>query len=56
MSTTTNNIALIILAIFIPPLAVALDQGITKEFWISLVLTLLFFIPGMIYSIFVVAR
>lgn len=41
----------VIIAIFIPPLAVGLLYGISTEFWISLLLTILFFIPGMIYSI-----
>jgi uncharacterized membrane protein YqaE (UPF0057 family) len=45
----------LILAIFIPPLGVLLhDDGLTTRFWISLILTLLFFIPGMIYAILVV--
>lgn len=40
-----------VLAIIIPPLAIGLLYGITTEFWISLVLTLLFWLPGAIYSI-----
>lgn len=40
-----------VLAIIIPPLAIGLLYGITVEFWISLVLTLLFWLPGAIYSI-----
>ncbi|RNI28360.1 YqaE/Pmp3 family membrane protein [Rufibacter immobilis] len=50
----TNKILLIILAILIPPLAVGLYEGITSRFWISLLLTLLFFVPGLIYSLLVV--
>ena len=52
---TTNTLLLVILAILLPPLAVYLHQGeINSKFWISLILTLLFFIPGMIYSLIVV--
>jgi len=40
-----------VLAIIIPPLAIGLLYGITLEFWISLVLTLLFWLPGAIYSL-----
>lgn len=47
-------ILLVILAILIPPLAVFLARGIGTEFWISLILTLLFYFPGMIYSLLVV--
>lgn len=35
------QILLIILAIFLPPLAVGLKVGITKHFWINLILVLL---------------
>lgn len=45
---------LVILAILIPPLAMALYDGITNRFWISLLLTLLFFLPGMIYTLIVI--
>jgi uncharacterized membrane protein YqaE (UPF0057 family) len=37
-------------AFFIPPVGVALMYGITDKFWICLVLTLLFWLPGMIYA------
>jgi uncharacterized membrane protein YqaE (UPF0057 family) len=50
----TDQVVLVILAIFIPPLAVALARGIGNEFWIDLLLTILFFIPGMIYAILIV--
>jgi uncharacterized membrane protein YqaE (UPF0057 family) len=45
---------LILIAIFIPPLAVALHLGIHKEFWIDLLLTLLLWVPGIIYAIVVI--
>ncbi len=45
----------VILAIFIPPLAVYLHEGeINNRFWISLVLTLLVWLPGVIYALLVV--
>jgi uncharacterized membrane protein YqaE (UPF0057 family) len=52
---STNTTLLVILAILLPPLAVYLHQGeINNKFWISLLLTLLFFIPGVIYALLVV--
>ena len=42
-----------ILAIFIPPLAVGLSNGVGKEFWIDLVLTILCWLPGIIYAFIV---
>jgi uncharacterized membrane protein YqaE (UPF0057 family) len=49
-----DDIILLILAIFIPPLAVYLKRGIGKDFWIDLILTLFFFVPGMLYALYVV--
>lgn len=46
----------LIFAIIIPPIGVAIHEGITTRFWISLILTLIFFLPGMIYAILVVTE
>ncbi|MEE4200070.1 YqaE/Pmp3 family membrane protein [Erythrobacter sp.] len=43
----------LIATIFIPPLGVALKKGLSTDFWINLVLTLLFFVPGLIHAIYV---
>jgi uncharacterized membrane protein YqaE (UPF0057 family) len=52
---STNTLLLVILAILLPPLAVYLHEGaINTKFWISLILTLLFWIPGVIYALIVV--
>ncbi len=52
---STNTLLLVILALLLPPLAVYLHEGaINNKFWISLILTLLFFIPGVIYALIVV--
>ncbi|NCI46354.1 YqaE/Pmp3 family membrane protein [Sediminibacterium sp. WSJ-3] len=52
---STNTVLLVILAILLPPLAVALHEGgINGKFWLSLLLTLLFWIPGVIYALIVV--
>lgn len=51
----TNTLLLVILAILLPPLAVYLHQGeINTKFWISLILTLLFWLPGVIYALIVI--
>ena len=50
-----SKILLIILAILLPPLAVYLHQDeINTKFWICLLLTLLFWIPGVIYALLVI--
>jgi uncharacterized membrane protein YqaE (UPF0057 family) len=51
----TDQVLLAILAILLPPLAVYLKEGeVNSKFWISLILTLLFWIPGVVYALLVV--
>lgn len=50
------NIVHLIFAILIPPLGIFLKEGINKNFWIGLLLTLLFFFPGMVFAIWRVAQ
>ena len=50
-----NHILAIIFAILIPPVGVLIYEGkITTKFWIALLLTLLFWLPGAIYALLVV--
>jgi len=52
---STNTLLLVILAILLPPLAVYLHEGvINNRFWISLLLTLIFWLPGVIYALIVI--
>ena len=44
----------ILLAIFLPPVAAALQVGISTHFWINLILTLLGGVPGMIHALWLV--
>ena len=51
----TDQVLLAILAILLPPLAVYLKEGeVNSKFWISLILTLIFWIPGVVYALLVV--
>ena len=53
-SSDTPTWVLAVLCILLPPLAVFLHLGIGTEFWISLILTLLFWIPGVIYAFIII--
>lgn len=47
---------LVLIAIFVPPLAVALKRGLfTKDFLINLILFLLGFFPGLIHALYVIS-
>ncbi len=42
-------------AVVVPPLGVALARGIGGAFWLSCLLTLLAWLPGMLFAVYVVA-
>jgi uncharacterized membrane protein YqaE (UPF0057 family) len=42
----------VIAAIFLPPLGVFLDRGIGKSFWLTCLLTLIAFVPGMVFALY----
>ena len=43
-------------AVLLPPLGVFLQVGITKHFWINILLTILGYIPGIIHAVWVIAK
>ena len=47
------SILVLILTILIPPLGVAVKHGIGKDFVINLILTLIFYVPGLIHGLYV---
>jgi uncharacterized membrane protein YqaE (UPF0057 family) len=50
-----NKTVQVICAILLPPLGVYLHEGeLNGRFWISLLLTLLFYVPGLIYALIIV--
>lgn len=48
------KLVLVILAILLPPLAAFLQVGLTLHFFISIVLTLLMWLPGVLHALWLV--
>jgi uncharacterized membrane protein YqaE (UPF0057 family) len=46
----------IVFAVLLPPLGVFLQVGIGKHFWISILLTILGYVPGIIHAVWVIAK
>ena len=46
----------IIIAIFLPPVAVFTQVGLSKHFWINCLLTLLGWLPGVIHALYVIGK
>ncbi|SCV06151.1 LANO_0H23222g1_1 [Lachancea nothofagi CBS 11611] len=49
-----SQIVNIIIALFLPPLAVFLEKGWGSECILDLILTIIFFFPGMLYALYIV--
>ena len=52
-----NKFLQVIAALFIPPLAVYMKNGkIDGTFWLNVVLTLMFDVPGILHALYVVMK
>ncbi|MFA4991253.1 MAG: YqaE/Pmp3 family membrane protein [Candidatus Omnitrophota bacterium] len=44
----------IILAIVLPPVAAFMQVGLTTHFWVNIILSVLFMVPGIIHALWLV--
>lgn len=51
-----SNLVRILLAIFLPPVAVVITVGIGLQFFLNILLTLLGGVPGMVHAIWIITR
>jgi uncharacterized membrane protein YqaE (UPF0057 family) len=51
-----SQLLLIIIAVVLPPLAVGLKAGIGFHLFLNIVLTLLFYVPGLLHALWVVLK
>jgi len=51
-----NKLVLILLAIFLPPVAVFMKKGPGKDFIINIILTILIFFPGMVHALWITTK
>jgi uncharacterized membrane protein YqaE (UPF0057 family) len=47
---------LIIAALFLPPLAIFLAEGVTRNFWLAFGLTCLGYLPGVAFAFYTLLR
>ncbi len=50
------NLLRIVLAIFLPPVAAFLTVGIGLHFWLNILLSLFFFIPGVVHALWLILK
>lgn len=51
-----NKLVLIIIAIFLPPIAVFMKKGAGKDLIINILLCLAFYLPGSIHAVWLVSK
>ena len=56
MAVTITDPIKIVFAILLPPVGVFLEVGFTGHFLLSILLTLLGFIPGIVHALYVILR
>ena len=56
MPFTATDPIKIIFAILLPPVGVFLEVGFKWHFWLSILLTLLGYIPGIVHALYVIFR
>jgi uncharacterized membrane protein YqaE (UPF0057 family) len=55
-SRIVNKLAMILLAIFLPPVAVAAKRGLGKDLLINILLCLLLFFPGIVHALWIISN
>ncbi|KAJ4113141.1 plasma membrane proteolipid Pmp3 [Fusarium oxysporum] len=56
MPFTAGDICKIIFAIILPPVGVFMERGCGGDFWINLLLKILFFVPGLIHALYIILK
>jgi uncharacterized membrane protein YqaE (UPF0057 family) len=56
MPVTPSDVFKVIFAVLLPPLGVFLEVGLTRHFWINLLLTLFGYVPGIVHAFYVIVK
>lgn len=51
-----SKLLLVIIAILLPPLAVGLKAGVGGALILNIILTILFYIPGLLHALYVILK
>ncbi|KAM0751520.1 UPF0057-domain-containing protein [Meredithblackwellia eburnea MCA 4105] len=54
--SSTSDVFLYFLAIFLPPLSVFFKRGCAADFWINIGLSILGFLPGVIHAWWIISK
>jgi len=51
---TPYGLLVLLLAVLLPPLGVLLETGVSKDFFINILLTLFGYIPGIVHAVYII--
>lgn len=51
-----GDVVRVLCSLVVPPLGVFLEVGLSKQFWVNVLLTLLGFFPGLIHAVWIIAK
>jgi uncharacterized membrane protein YqaE (UPF0057 family) len=51
-----NKLILIVIAILLPPLAVFLEKGAGKDLVLNIILSLIFYLPGILHALWLITK
>jgi uncharacterized membrane protein YqaE (UPF0057 family) len=54
--TSEGQIIRILISVLLPPLGIILQVGLSKHFWINIILTLLGYIPGLVHAVYIISK
>lgn len=53
--STLSDLIKILIAVILPPVGVLMEVGLTGQFWLNVILTILGYIPGIIHAVYIIA-
>lgn len=56
MKKEDRNLVALLLAVFLPPIGVAIKEGIGIQLVINIILTFLGYVPGIIHALYIILR
>lgn len=54
MKESSKDVLRILLAIVLPPVGVFLQVGLGLHFWLSIILTLFGYVPGIVHGVYII--
>jgi uncharacterized membrane protein YqaE (UPF0057 family) len=55
-SPSRTDLLRILTSVLLPPFGVFLGEGLSTQFWINVLLTLLGYVPGLVHAVWIIAR